>query len=82
MTTIVSASGSPRARWFSYYGLIYRIFIFWDTFNQHEFDKLDILSCYWAILSNIRNEKSADTAELLDQNPTYIRPNKLCKSYL
>ena len=65
-----------------YQGLIYRIFIFCDTFNQLEFDKLDIHSSYWAIVSNIRNEKSVDMAELLDQNPTHIRPYKLSTSYL
>ena len=62
--------------------LIYRIFIFCDASNQLEFDKLDIHSSYWAILSNIRNEKNADMAELLDQNPSHIRPYKLCTSYL
>ena len=55
---------------------------FWNTLNQHEFDKLDIHSSFWAIVSHIRNEKSADMAELPDQNPTHIRPYKLSTSYL
>ena len=56
--------------------------LLWNTFNQHEFDKLDNHSSFWTIVSYIHNEKRADMAELPDPNPTYIWKYKLRTSYV